>query len=249
MGIIQPANLDEKEFYRHILDLAEIGKKSRLPRFSFFLTEREQQLAKAAAQSVGVEYGFWGGYENAERKIFSSPPADEEEYPSEPITFTYRRNDKLSHRDFLGALMSLGVKRNQIGDIAVAEGGAVIFASKNISPLIIDEIDKVGRVGVKISSGINIEIPKQEFEKISLVAASLRIDAIISAACKISREKASLVVKSGSVVLNGAEIYSPGKDVRQSDIFTVKGQGKFILSELGNETKKGKIHIVLKKYK
>ena len=223
MNIIQPVNAEEKDFYRHILDLIEISEKICQPRFSFFLTEREQQLAKLAAQSVGADYDFWGGYESA-----ASKP---------------------THRDFLGALMSLGIQRDQIGDIAVSEGGAVTFVSKNISSLILSEVDKIGRVGVRTEYGIKIEIPKQEFEEIAAVAASVRIDAIVAAACAISREKAALMIKSGNVIVNGVEICSSSKNLELSDTFSVKGYGKFVFSQLGNETKKGKYHILINKYK
>ncbi|MCM1299555.1 MAG: YlmH/Sll1252 family protein [Firmicutes bacterium] len=249
MNIFQPVNSEEKEFYRHILDLIHIGEKTQRPRFSSFLTEREQQLARLAVQSAGFDFGFWGGYESAVRKMFSSPHSDENDYPLESVTFIFRSQDKLTHRDFLGALMSLGVQRDQIGDIAVSDGGAVVFASKNISSLILSEIDKIGRVGVRAESGIKIEIPEQRFEEISAVAASRRIDAIVAAACAINREKAAMMVKSGSITVNGVEICSPSKNLELSDIFSVKGYGKFIFSQLGNETKKGKYHIVINKYK
>lgn len=249
MNIIQPVNAEEKDFYRHILDLIEISEKICQPRFSFFLTEREQQLAKLAAQFVGADYDFWGGYESAARKMFSSPSSDESDYPLDSITFLFRRQDKLTHRDFLGALMSLGIQRDQIGDIAVSEGGAVTFVSKNISSLILSEVDKIGRVGVRTEYGIKIEIPKQEFEEIAAVAASVRIDAIVAASCAISREKAALMIKSGNVIVNGVEICSSSKNLELSDTFSVKGYGKFVFSQLGNETKKGKYHILINKYK
>lgn len=249
MNIVHPVNSEEKDFYRHILDLIEIGEKIHSPKFSFFLTEREQQLAILAAGYVGADYDFWGGYEFAARKMFSSPSAYEGEYPLEAVTFFFRIQDKLTHRDFLGALMSLGVQRDQIGDIAVSDGAAVIFASKNVFSLILSEIDKVGRVGVRVESGVKIEIPKQEFEKITAIVASPRIDAIVASTCNINREKAAVMVKSGNVIVNGVEVHSPSKNLELSDTFTVKGYGKFVYSQLCGETKKGKYHILINKYK
>lgn len=249
MNTVQPVNSEEKDFYRHILDLIEIGEKIHSSRFSYFLTDREQQLACLAARSAGAGFDLWGGYESASRRMFSSPPACRDDYPLESVTFLYRSRDKLTHRDFLGSLMSLGVQRDQIGDIAVSDGGAVIFISKNISLPVLSEIDKVGNVGVKVKSGIGIEIPEQEFEEIAAVVSSSRIDSIVAAACALSREKAALIVRSGGVVVNGVEICSPAKNLDVSDIFSIRGYGKFIFSRLGDETKKGKYHIVINKYK
>ncbi|MBD5104930.1 MAG: hypothetical protein HDT47_08750 [Ruminococcaceae bacterium] len=249
MRTFQPVNAEETEFCRHIKDLAVLGEKIRTPRFSGFLTEREQRLAEAAAYSAGVTCSFWGGHEAAVRKMFSAPAEENDNFPLEAVTFFFREKDKLTHRDFLGALMSLGLKRDQIGDIAVTSGGAVVFASKNAMPLISSEIEKVGRVGVRSEAGINIQLPQQEFEEISAVIASSRIDVLVAAACKISREKASALIRSGGVILSGIELSSASKSVEEGESFSVKGYGKFIFSRLGCETKKGKNHALIKKYK
>lgn len=249
MSTFQPINSEESNFCRHIKDLAVIGEKSRISRFSGFLTEREQQLAEATAFSVGVGGCFWGGYDNAVRKMFCVPADADESFPVEAVTFLFRDKDKLTHRDFLGALMSLGLKRDQIGDILVSDGAAVVFVTQTVSSLILTEIDKVGRVGVRTESGIKIQLPEQEFEEISVVIASPRIDVLVSAVCGISREKAASMIKSGGVVAGGIQVNSASKIINEGEIFSVKGYGKFVFSQIGLATKKGKNHAVIKKYK
>lgn len=248
MKIIQPINSEERDFCRHINDLLFIGEKSRTLKFSGFLTEREQQLAELQANIAGVKCSFWGGYENAVRRMFCAGIAENEEFPLNAATFVYRASDKLTHRDFLGALMSLGLKRNQVGDIAVADGGAVVFASCSVMPIILDEIDKVGKVGVKSECGIGIVLPRQGFEEIFLTVASFRTDAVVSGLCGLSREKSAMLIKSGGVVVNGIEIKSGSDNLDKGDIFSVKGYGKFVFSDVGNLTRKGKSHITIKKY-
>lgn len=246
MKNFSPINSEEKEFCRHISDLT--SKQFFYPRFTAFLTEREQMLAKFTAESAGTVYSFWGGHEAAVRRMFSSPAAQPENFPLEATTFFFREKDKLTHRDFLGSLMSLGIKRDQIGDISVADGAAVVFASKTVIPLL-GEIEKVGRVGVRLQSGICVALPKQEFDEISVVCASNRIDALISAVCGLSREKSASIVKSGAAIINGVQCSSASENVDEGDTFSVKGYGKFIFESVGNPTKKGKNHIVIKKYK
>ena len=246
MKSFAPVNSEEKEFCRHISDLT--AKQSFYPRFTAFLTEREQQLARYTAEAAGADHSFYGGYDAAVRRIFSSPAAESEDFPLEAVTFFFREKDKLTHRDFLGSLMSLGVKRDQIGDIMIADGAAVVFVSKTISPLL-GEIEKVGRVGVKQQSGICTELPRQEYEELTVISASNRIDAIIAAVCGLSREKAAALVKAGSAVINGVQCSSASENVDEGDTFSVKGYGKFIFDRTGNLTKKGKNHIVIKKYK
>lgn len=247
--VYQPANAEETEFCRHIKDLALLGEKTFTPRFSGFLTEREQKLAEQTAYLTGVECGFCGGYDGAVRKMFSAPCEEMENYPIEAITFFFRPQDKLTHRDFLGALMSLGIKRDRIGDIAVTEGAAAVFAVKNAAALISAEIEKVGRVGVRSETGLKIDIPKQEFEEISVVIASSRIDALVAAACGISREKAAALIRSGGVVSDGTELSSVSRNIGEGEVFSVKGYGKFIFDSIGFETRKGKNHATIKKYK
>ena len=247
--VYQPANSEETEFCRHIKDLALLGEKTFTPRFSSFLTEREQKLAEQTAYQVGVDCGFCGCYEGAVRKIFSAPSEDNENYPIEAVTFFFRPQDKLTHRDFLGALMSLGLKRDRIGDIVVTEGAAAVFAVKNAVSLISAEIDKVGRVGVKQESGLKIDIPEQEFEEISAVIASSRIDVLVAAACGISREKAAALIRSGVVVSDGIELSSVSRNIGEGEVFSVKGYGKFVFDRIGLETRKGKNHAIIKKYK
>ena len=241
-----PVNSEEKEFCRHIADLT--AKQSFYPRFTAFLTEREQLLAKTTAEASGADFLLWGGYDSAVRRMFSSPAAQSEDFPLEALTFFFREKDKLTHRDFLGSLMSLGIKRDQIGDILVSDGAAVVIVSKTISPLL-GEIEKVGRVGVSQRSGICIDLPQQEYDEISVICASNRIDAMIAAVCNLSREKAASLVKSGAAVINGVQCGSVSENVDEGDIFSVKGYGKFIFDSTGNPTKKGKNHIVIKKYK
>ena len=246
MKNFSPVNSEEKEFCRHISDLT--SKQSFYPRFTAFLTEREQQLAKFTAEATGVDCSFWGGHEAAVRRMFSTPAAQPEDFPLEAVTFFFREKDKLTHRDFLGSLMSLGIKRDQIGDISITDGASVVFASKTVIPLL-GEIEKVGRVGVRQQSGICIVLPQQEFVEISVICASNRIDAVISAVCGLSREKAAALVKSGAAVVNGVQCVSVSENVDEGDIFSVKGYGKFIFETVGNPTKKGKNHIIIKKYK
>ena len=246
MKSFAPVNAEEREFYRHISDLT--AKNSFYPRFTAFLTEREQQLAQTAAASAGADCTFWGGHDAAVRRMFSCPASAPEVFPLEAVTFFFREKDKLTHRDFLGSLMSLGIKRDQIGDISVREGAAVIFVSKTVLPLL-GEIEKVGRVGVRQETGICTDLPRQEYEEKSVICASNRIDALIAAVCGLSREKAANLVRSGAVVIGGVQCISPSENVDEGDAFSVKGYGKFILDSMGNPTKKGKNHILIKKYK
>lgn len=249
MKPIQPVNAEENNFCRHIEDLIISSQKHFCVKYSGFLTEREQQLALVTAKLMGVKCSFFGGYADASRKIFAADEVSDEEFPLSAVTFFYRRQDKLTHRNFLGTLMSLGINRNLIGDIKVGQGEAVIFVSSAAAALISGEVNKVGNIGVKPVQGLCADIPEQEFDILPLTVSSLRTDTVVSAVCGISREKSSSLIKSGAVILSGIQLDNTSEIIEINDVFSIKGYGKYILSEIGNITKKGKVHITIKKYK
>ena len=249
MRAVKPVNADENNFCRHIEDLIRSSQKHFCVKYSGFLTEREQQLAQAAADSMGSVCSFCGGYPDAERKIFAASEADDEDFPLTAVTFFFRKQDNLTHRNFLGTLMSLGINRDLIGDIKVGQGEAVIFVSSAAASLVLNEVTKIGKVGVKAEEGIHAEIPKQEYDILPQTVSSLRADAVVSAVCGVSREKSSSLIRSGAVVLSGVQIDSVSENIEIGEVFSIKGYGKYILSEIGNTTKKGKVHITIKKYK
>ena len=114
-------------------DLRQQCEKTNTPKFIGFLTAEEVALATKTLKH-DKNYCLFGGYDTAERVMIGFLPewCDNPVFPITPITFTYRKCDKLSHRDFLGAIMSLGVARETIGDILVEEGRAVIFVSNDV---------------------------------------------------------------------------------------------------------------------
>ncbi|MGN0687672.1 MAG: YlmH/Sll1252 family protein, partial [Oscillospiraceae bacterium] len=124
-------NEDERFLSAHISDLQRLSAKSGVPRFSAFLNEREAVVAENSANQRPL---FYGGYDGAARVVcgfVQDTYAQELEpcdiFPITPLTFYFRKCDSLSHRDFLGAMLSLEIKRELIGDILIAQGYAVVF--------------------------------------------------------------------------------------------------------------------------
>ena len=128
---------EEKLFLERIRDLVTLCDQRGIPRFSAFLDERQQRIALSAGSLPGVTCGFWGGFPDAERKMFYAlpdycSPEDESLYPIRIITAEFPRQYALTHRDFLGALMGCGVKRETIGDIYVAEGRCDFLVTREV---------------------------------------------------------------------------------------------------------------------
>ena len=237
---------EHKILAARIADLKKISEKSRSPMYSGFLADWEQTLAEQMLG--GSPHSFWGGCDESARKMLCVGVCEEEDFPISPITFTYRKCDILSHRDFLGALMNLGIKRETLGDILVGEGYAIVFAERHLEEHICREISKIGRIGVKACAGLNAPIPRQKFQSLSGVVASVRLDSVAAVMCCQSREKTSKLISGGLVQLNGIVCTNGSKQLEQGEIVAIRGTGKFRLEKIGAVTKKGNIHIEINKF-
>lgn len=157
----------------------------------------------------------------------------------------------LTHRDFLGAIMSLGVSRSVVGDIAVlSESEAFVIVHERIAAYIDTELNKIGRDGVKteiIRLDPMFEIPRR-YEESVITVASVRLDGVVKAITGKSREAAAEMVRSGLVELSYSQTEDVSADVANGDILSIRGFGKFVIGKVIGETKSGRIKIEIKKY-
>lgn len=245
---------EEKLFVSRTADMTRICEKTYSPRFSAFLTEGEAALAEKYLRWEGFEnYMLWGGFEGAQRKMLGVFPEYEEaaaeKFPLKILRFSWRECDSLSHRDFLGCLMSVGVTRNQIGDIVCFEGKAYAALTPQAAEQAVF-LEKIGRVGVKCAyADESDKIERNDkFSEISATVPSLRVDCIVGAAVRLSREKAAALIRSGAVSVNHGTAESVSDTLCEGDVLSVRGHGRYILDSVGDRTKKDRIHIVIKKY-
>lgn len=196
---------------------------------------------------------FWGGHEDAERVILGFFPdymePGWEQFPITPFAMTYRKGDRLSHRDFLGSFMALGVERSVVGDILVGEGECVAFLRREMGEYFLQNIRKIGRVGVKTSLTWEGPLPgAREFQEMSGVIASERLDCLVGFACRTSREKAAGLIAAGLVSLNHREALSVSQKVKEGDLLSVRHRGRFTIDQLGPLTSKGRLVVKCRKY-
>lgn len=222
---------------------------------SFEIAQATQYMARLKKFYPQVDYSFWGGYKDAERKILcvysTYIETSFKDFPLKVVEFRYNPNFcKLTHRDFLGSIMSLQVKRNSIGDIIVGDGISQVVVSSVVCDVILDEITRIGKQGVKsrVLDTVTLEIV-QNFKEISSTVPSLRLDCIVGTSLNVSRTQAVQLIKSKLVTLNYLEMVSPSSLVKLGDVISIRGYGKFIVDSISSEpTKKGRLHILIKKY-
>lgn len=233
-------------------DVVTLSAVRGKPCFLGFLNEREAYILKDYLSWNSENTYFFGGYDNAKRTMLCCCDYDVsvEEYPIKAVYFKFRAVDKLSHRDFLGALMSLGVERSCVGDILVDEGYAVCFVKAEVYEFVTSQIFKIGKVGVSLTTKDKCKISFEEkTEDLSFIISSLRLDVITSSITNLSRSKTNSLILSGKVFVNYQENKNYSYKLTIGDIISIRGYGKYIIKELTGETKKGRLKIIIEHFR
>lgn len=245
---------EEKELYRRILDLSERSLQRGIYTESAFLTEGEQ--AFLSFQAFPTPPAFTGGYEDAERKIAVFGREEDLGYPREsslrllkiaPKMQKYA--DPLTHRDFLGALLNLGIKRELLGDIILCENEGFVFVLEHIASYVSENLKRVRHTDVSVEECAALpENAGKNLEERQVVAASPRLDALIAAVWNLSRGEAKALVEKERVSILGKTVSDPAREVSPGERISVRGQGRFIFDGKQGETKSGRCRMTVRLY-
>lgn len=249
-GFVPARNDEERYLMRHIEDLADAAFSRGIARYSAFLSDREQDLARAALGRAGVRDGwrFDGGWPEAERRVLCLEP--EHSYGECPVRCVQLQCRALpgaalpAHKDYLGSLMGLELRREALGDIVLpadTPGTAYVFALETAGELICRELLQVGRTEVTttlLSLDEVPEFPQAERKTQTATVSSLRLDAVLAAMLHCSRGQACEWIAAGRVEINHLPAESAHAPVYEGDVFTVRGKGRFGLTALPGKSKK-----------
>nr|WP_317379496.1 YlmH/Sll1252 family protein [uncultured Faecalimonas sp.] len=251
---------EEELLRKRLLELSKIASYRNFITYTDFLNLNELNILHTLPKDVlYTPYRTFGGYASSERQIAAFLPdalclrseAEDLSYPMGIIHIMPRSrkfSEQLSHRDYLGALLSLGIERAKIGDIIVEEQGAFVFVSDKLLSYLCKELSQIRRTPV-----IACEEPFSEFsyspkyEKITGTVASVRLDTLLSLAFASSRSRLSPLIEAGKVFVNGKLITSNGYTLKENDVISVRGHGKFIYREIISQTKKGRLLVEIHK--
>lgn len=243
---------------RDMMQRAERGMWS----CSHFLSPREARLASEYVRCAGADVfcTVEGGYPDAERvKLFLLP-----DYMSEPAYLTPVIEEKLcllricgggfctlTHRDYLGALLALGIERHVLGDLCVLdERSALLICDADIASYICMELARVGKDGVRIERlpwGTPIELPER-YKNVSDTVASARFDCVAAALAGLSREKAQMLIRAGECTVDYEPCDKCDRVIDPPCMISLRGYGKFRIDDLGTQTKKGRLRLSARKY-
>ncbi len=247
----------EKELQQLKNRLRELAEKSyhqNVYTFSSFLGLSEQDVFWQMERELS-----YAGYELCEgdRKVLRfGNPAElgyEEPFPivcihMKPLLAKF--SDKFSHRDFLGALMNLGIDRNTIGDIRVGEKEGYLFCLESIAEYICDNLDKVKHTNIKCEIVQDMkDLPVEEPEEMVVLASGERIDGVVSKVYNMSRSDSLSMFREKKVYVNGRLCENNSKLLKSGETVNVRGYGKFIYEGVNYETKKGKLSLKVRLFR
>ncbi len=238
-------------------ELARRAYSKQCYTYSEFLTLAEQDtLLGMRFDANSASFELFGGYSNAERKLacFGSEElcGYTESPPVECVAITplsQKFADALTHRDFLGALMALGVRRSVLGDIILRENCGYLFCLDSVSDFIVQEFTQVKHTAVRcriITELPEIVITKPDVTNVNV--ASERLDAVIAAVYKLSRSESQELFKQGKVYVNSRLTEATGHKLNDDSIISVRGYGRFIYEGISKETKKGRLFVGVRIY-
>ena len=232
-------------------DLAERSWQQNLFTFSPFLSLAEQNVFFEAADRRGWAYTLFGGMDNTERQMVRFGDGRQLGYEQPfPIVCLCIRPlqekfaDDFTHRDFLGALMNLGIDRSTVGDIFLDGKRAWVFCNETIAPYIQDSLTQVKHTSVKcvMTDGPD-QIPEVKLKDVALNVAGLRCDNIVAEVYHLSRSESLTLFKQKKVYVNGKLQENNSYQLKPEDLVSVRGFGRFIFRGENHTTKKGRLSV------
>lgn len=253
---------DDKILLAQILDKVEMVEKKNKIEYTDFLDLAQIELVQKFINKIKLEnYMSYGGFEQAERKMFVF-------YPDKFNSMVVKKNlsnivqiirvelpedlkGKYVHRDYLGAVIKLGIERKKVGDIIVDNNGADIIVDKDIVKFLLENLGSLTRFSKSIITVQNIEdlrpveIRKEEIE---IIVSSMRLDNVVSELARCSRNKALEIINTERVLVNFESETKKTKQIKAGDIVTIRGKGRFFIKEIAGQTRSGRNVIRIEKF-
>lgn len=241
---------EDEQLMRRLDELAIRTSRTGLCCFTPFLSPAEAGWAQAAANRQRVKLALEGGYPDAERCMacfWEDTPAPE--FPIDALEFCWPHQSAPEHRDVLGSVMGLGIKRACVGDIVVEAERGFLFAERQMAGHIAASLLSAGRtrLQVRVLEAWPTPEPPKGVEKRDTVS-SLRLDAVVAAGFNLSRADAAELVAAGLVKLRHLPTERCDARVGEGDAISVRGHGRLLVEEVGSPTKKGRLPLRLIQY-
>lgn len=255
-------NQEDRIILAQILDKIKFVKSRNKIENTDFLNMYQIDLVENFLKKIKyTKYILFGGYDTAERKILILYP---EKFDIKMLEKNYnkivrtirielldKKDEKLSHRNYLGGLIKLGIERDKIGDILVEENGADIVVINSVSRFLVQELPMLTRFkNSKISEKDIEQLRKveQTTEEIKIIVPSLRLDNFVSDLARTSRNRAVEIIKNERVFVNGQNELKLSKQIKKGDTITIRGKGRFIIKDFTGTTRNGRTIVLVERF-
>ena len=246
---------EEQSFVEKIIDVAAQVSQTQQPYLTDFVDLRQLHIIKNIVNSfMDLAMFFDGGYEAAERvRIFIAPEYWYfQEEDSNLAFFSIKGENKfhrLNHRDYLGAILNLGLKREKFGDLLLSEREKQVVVAKEIADYVQFQLNQVGKTKVELQRIDREQLipPVQKLEEINFSVSSLRIDTVTAHVFKQSRAKVADFIKGKNLKVNWQVVDQVDFTLEPGDIISLKGFGRYKFLEQEGNTKKGRFRIKIGK--
>lgn len=248
---------EERLLLSRVMDQMRFAQQRNVPAATAFLSPAEvASVERLIAASGYPAHVFLGGYAEAERRVCVFLPdwqtpeeVDAGEYLC-ALRASWKSPDSLTHRDFLGALMGIGIKRETVGDILVGRDSCDLLLLPEIRPFALQNLESAGRAKLSLRELPleELSIPVGEVKTVHDTVSSLRLDAVASSGFSVSRSKLADAIAAGRVNLNWRAVTKPDTPVSEGDVISCRGLGKCRLVAVGGKSRKGRTAITLERY-
>lgn len=253
---------EEKIYLSQVLDKIEFSKTRDKIEYTDFLDMYQVALVENFLRKMKFEnYQLFGGYEEAERKILLIYPDKYDEKMLEKnyikimkivrVILPEEEKGKYSHRNYLGGIVKLGLKREKVGDIIVCEEGADIITLADFSDILKQQLSSLTRFEnskIIIENIQNLNNREVKVEEVKIIVPSMRLDNFVSDLARTSRSKAVQIIEQERVFVNGQNEKKAAKQIKLNDIITIRGKGRFVIKRLDGTTRSGRTVVVIEKY-
>lgn len=249
-------NKEETMLQKRLIELSEMAYQRDIVTFSEFLNLNELHILHSTPKNLfSTSFETFGGYEYAERQMVAFLPDAlyyEYQYPIcvlrvSPANARYA--EELTHRDYLGAILNLGIERCKIGDLAIQGQDCLVFCQDNMADYICRQFTKVRHTMISVSQlELNEFSYKPDLKEMTGSVASVRLDAILAIGFPMSRSKLVSYIEGGKVFVNGKLVTNNGYRLNENDIISVRGMGRIIYGGIISETRKGRHFVRIYKY-
>ena len=244
--------------FAKVLDQAAFSYKRHTPAFTDFLDMAKSGKFLEKLRSLSdLNVVAFGGTEDCERRMLGFAPdymeLEGKDFPICALRITKHKKfgqTDLSHRDYLGSIMGLGIERSLIGDIILKDGGAFVFVMQRMAAYLCEQLTAVRKTPVTCSLWEHDgAFPEPELEPMEGTVSSVRLDAVTAFCGRMSRSKAAAFIEGEKVSVNGQICTSVSRNVKEGEVLSLRGIGKFRFEQSGAPTKKGRLPLLILRYK